>query len=123
MLGNTPLETCLARVGEWLLEKAANAFAKVKEAKTKSVKKELTPAQKPSREEEMIAKYAADKDEEGYDIAIVGHTHRPRKIGDWYFNTGSWATNANNFVRIEPDGNAAVFKWQDGEAKPSKMVS
>jgi UDP-2,3-diacylglucosamine pyrophosphatase LpxH len=51
---------------------------------------ELTPAQNPSRAEEMMEKYEQHKEANGYHIAIVGHTHKPGRRGDWYFNSGSW---------------------------------
>jgi len=75
---------------------------------------ELSPAQNPDRASEMLLYYKADRDENRYDIAIVGHTHKPGRIGDWYFNSGSWATSDNNFIRITPDGKVQLFDWKDG---------
>ncbi len=118
MLGNEPLESLLSRLGEWLLKKAANAYAKLRESKTKSAKKELTPAQNPDRAVEMLTKYSADRRTEGYDMAVVGHTHQPGRIGDWYVNTGSWATTSNNVVRITPDGEVTVCESKDGDLVP-----
>jgi len=122
MLGKDPLESLLTRVGEWLLKKAANAYAAAKGAVTKSTKGELTPAQNPDRAAAMLGMYAADRQAGGYDVLVVGHTHQPGRIGDWYFNTGSWATTDNNFVRIGPSGNVQVFNWIDGESRINGTV-
>jgi len=122
MLGTEPLEGLLARLGEWLLKKAANLRAADRASVIKSTRSELTPAQNPSRAADMLGKYAADRETGGYDVAIVGHTHQPGRIGDWYFNTGSWATSNNNFVRIEPDGRVAVYDWVDGQAVANETV-
>ncbi len=111
MLGKDPLESWLTRIGEWLLKRAANAYAAAKEATTKSPKRELTPVQNPDRAAAMLSKYAENRKKEGYDVAIVGHTHEPRWLEGWYLNAGSWATTDNNFIRIEPDGQATVFDW------------
>lgn len=122
MLQNEPLESILTRIGEWFLKVVADGYAKFKGPKTKSAKEQLTPAQNRDRAAEMLAKYAADRQAESYDVAIVGHTHEPGQIGDWYFNTGSWATTNNNFVRIDPDGQAALFDWIDGQPVPNDTV-
>ena len=73
-----------------------------------------SPAQNSDRASEMLLQYKDHKKKMGYEIAIVGHTHKPGRMDDWYFNTGSWATSDNNFIRISPDGNVQVFDWQDG---------
>jgi len=122
MLGNDPLESLLTRIGEWLLKKAANAYAAAKGTVTKSTKEEHTPAQNPDRAAAMLGMYAADRQASGYDVLIVGHTHQPGRIEDWYFNTGSWATTNNNFVRITRDGEAQVFDWVDGQPKTHDTV-
>jgi UDP-2,3-diacylglucosamine pyrophosphatase LpxH len=83
---------------------------------------ELSPAQNPDRAAEMLLKYKAHKDENGYDVLVVGHTHQPGRMDGWYFNTGSWATADNNFVRITPAGGVQVFDWADGKARPNDTV-
>jgi UDP-2,3-diacylglucosamine pyrophosphatase LpxH len=79
-------------------------------------KKELTPNQNPGRVGEMIKLYAADRIKENVHVLIAGHTHQAGRIGDWYFNSGSWATRENNFLRIRSDGSIGVFNWKDGQA-------
>ena len=80
----------------------------------------LTPAQNPDRQKELLLLYRQDKDANGYDLGIVGHTHQAGRIGDWYCNSGTWARKTNSFVRIDPDGAAAVFNWVNGQAVPNK---
>lgn len=115
MLGNDPLESLLTRIGEWLLKIAANAYASTKQGITKNPKKELTPAQNPDRTAEMIKLYADNRKAEGYEVLIAGHTHHPGRIDNWYFNSGSWATTNNNFLRISPNGNIQLFDWIDNQ--------
>ena len=115
MLGNDPLESLLTRIGEWLLKKVANGYAAAKGTITKSAKQELTPAQNAERAAEMLSMYAADREAEGYEVLIAGHTHQPGQMDGWYFNTGSWATTDNNFARITPSGDVRLFDWIDGK--------
>ncbi len=74
-------------------------------------KEHLTPAQNPDRAKEMLAMYQEDMEDNGYDVLIAGHTHQPGRIGDWYFNSGTWARKVNSFVQIDPNGDAAVYDW------------
>jgi hypothetical protein len=67
-------------------------------------------------------RFTFNRQAEGYDIAIVGHTHEPGRMGDWYFNTGSWATTKNNFVRITSEGDVKVFDWVNGKPTPNETV-
>jgi UDP-2,3-diacylglucosamine pyrophosphatase LpxH len=82
----------------------------------------LTPAQNPDRAKEMLDLYREDKETNGYDVLIAGHTHQPGRIGDWYFNSGTWARKMNNFVRISPTGDVTVFDWADGQPKPNTTM-
>ena len=79
----------------------------------------LTPAQNPDRQKELLGMYHADMEDNGYDVLIVGHTHQPGRIEDWYFNSGTWARKKNTFVQVSPDGDAAVFDWIDGSPEPN----
>ena len=108
----------LIRLWNWLI----NKLKKVSEGNTPNPKDEFTPAQNPDRAKEMLAKYAADRDNDGYDIAIVGHTHQPGRIDDWYYNSGSWATTNNNFIRITPDGKVRIFDWKEDNATENNTV-
>jgi len=84
--------------------------------------KQLTPAQNPDRQKELLLLYQQDRAADGYDVAVVGHTHHAGRIGDWYFNSGTWARKTNSFVRIEPDGAVAVFDWVNGEPVANSTV-
>jgi UDP-2,3-diacylglucosamine pyrophosphatase LpxH/uncharacterized membrane protein HdeD (DUF308 family) len=76
----------------------------------------LTPAQDPDRLVEHVAGIRADRERNGYDVAVVGHTHKPGRIGDWYCNSGSWTGRENPFLRISPDGEVRHFTWNEGRA-------
>jgi len=111
---------CVLDLWNWLVNKLKKS---VSGGDSPRPKNELTPAQNKTRAEEMLKMYATDREAEGYDIAIVGHTHIPgRAESGWYFNTGSWATSGNNFVRIEPDGSVDVFNWESGKPVPNTEV-
>lgn len=74
----------------------------------------LTPAQNPGRLAEHVSEVRADLETGGYDVAVLGHTHKPGRIGDWYFNSGSWVGPNNTFLRISPDGHVRYFHWKEG---------
>ena len=63
----------------------------------------------------------ADRDKGGYEIAVLGHTHKAGRIGDWYFNSGSWTGPKNPFLRISPDGHVRYFEWKDRAALEGEM--
>ncbi len=81
----------------------------------------LTPAQDPDRLVEHVAGVRADRAARGYDVAVLGHTHKPGRIGDWYFNSGSWIGARNTFLRISPSGEVRHFEWKDGAAAQRAM--
>lgn len=87
-----------------------------------SPKSELTPAQNPERKLEMLRKYKAHREEKGYDVAIAGHTHQPGRIGDWYFNCGSWVDDNHDFIRIDSTGYVQVSKWTTNGPVPNDTV-
>ena len=92
-----------------------------------SIKNQLSPAQNLTHAMEMLKHYKNFRDEskaEGkeYHTLIVGHTHVPGRIDNWYFNTGSWATTDNNFVKILPSGDAQVFDWNNGDPKTNNTI-
>jgi len=82
----------------------------------------LTPAQNADRARELLARYRQDKDANGYDVLIAGHTHQPGRIGNWYFNSGTWARKTNSFVEIASTGYSAVFDWIEGRPVPNNTV-
>jgi UDP-2,3-diacylglucosamine pyrophosphatase LpxH len=82
----------------------------------------LTPAQNPDRARQLLDAYRQDKETGGYDVLIAGHTHQPGRIGNWYFNSGTWARKTNSFVEITATGYAAVFDWIDGRPVPNNTI-
>jgi UDP-2,3-diacylglucosamine pyrophosphatase LpxH/uncharacterized membrane protein HdeD (DUF308 family) len=76
----------------------------------------LTPVQNPDRLVEHVQGVRADLEARGDDVAVLGHTHKPGRIGDWYFNSGSWAGRANTLLRISPRGEVRYLEWTSGRA-------
>ncbi len=83
---------------------------------------DTSPAQNPDRAAEMLLNYKAHKEQNKYDVLIVGHTHQPGHMDGWYFNTGSWATTDNNFARIYPTGDVQLFDWNNGAPQRNETV-
>lgn len=81
----------------------------------------LTPAQNPDRLGEHVAGVRAALDMGAYDVTVLGHTHKAGRIGDWYFNSGSWTGPHNAFLRISPDGHVRYLEWKDGRAVEREM--
>jgi UDP-2,3-diacylglucosamine pyrophosphatase LpxH len=77
---------------------------------------------KPGLKRKMIRLYHHDMIENGYDVAIVGHTHKAGRCSNWYYNSGSWTGRTNDFLRIMPDGTVEIFKWCEEGAVPNNKV-
>jgi len=83
---------------------------------------EQSPAQNSDWACEMLLHYKAHREANHYDVAIVGHTHRPGQIGDWYFNSGSWVTTNNSFIRILSNGEVQAFDWRNNQPEVNSTV-
>jgi UDP-2,3-diacylglucosamine pyrophosphatase LpxH/uncharacterized membrane protein HdeD (DUF308 family) len=81
----------------------------------------LTPAQAPDRLAEHVAGVRADLDKGGYDVAVLGHTHKAGRIGGWYYNSGSWIGQESPYLRISADGEVRCFEWKGGRAVETAM--
>ncbi|WP_438020909.1 UDP-2,3-diacylglucosamine diphosphatase [Sorangium sp. So ce315] len=81
----------------------------------------LTPAQSPGRLGEHVVGVRAELERGDHDAAVLGHTHKAGRIGDWYFNSGSWAGPVNSFLRISPDGHVRYLEWKAGRAVERAM--
>src|SRR5262249_31094342 len=113
------IEDVLEQFGESTLMIWQSAMATMKRdlgQKTLRPNATLTPAQNRDRLGEHVAGVRADLEGGEYDIAVLGHTHKPGRIGDWYFNSGSWTGPRNPFLRISPDGHVRYLEWKDGRA-------
>lgn len=55
----------------------------------------------------------------GNAVVVCGHTHFPGHIGQWHYNTGTWAERVNSFLCIK-DGQVGVFDWTDYRAVENK---
>ncbi len=70
------------------------------------------------RQAEMVAGVEQYRQDKQCDVVVYGHTHQPGRIGDYHFNTGSWARTNDTYVRIEDDGAATVMEWIGTWPKP-----
>jgi len=83
---------------------------------------QMSPSVNPGRLREHLLQIQGDREKEGYDYAIVGHTHIPGKFKDWYFNSGSWKTEHNNFLIISPSGKVKIYEWTDNGPKEVNII-
>ncbi|MBV9948605.1 MAG: DUF308 domain-containing protein, partial [Myxococcales bacterium] len=84
-------------------------------------KSALTPAQDPDRLVEHVAGVRAQLERGAYDVTVLGHTHKPGRIGRWYFNSGTWLGPGNPYLRISPDGTVRYHEWKDGSPVEREM--
>ncbi len=130
----SPLLSCGEGVGDvleqfgesmltiWKAATAALGVAARGEAETKPTPTAaLTPAQDPDRLTEHVAGVEADLAKGEYDVAVLGHTHKPGRIGHHYFNSGSWVGRRNPFLRISPEGDVRYLEWEKGRASERVM--
>lgn len=59
---------------------------------------------------------------DGNDVTVSAHTHRPCRCQDWYFNSGSWAGQTNDFVQISPSGRIDIYKWENNVPRHNDTV-
>ena len=64
-----------------------------------------------SRQAEMVAAVDKYRLERQADVVVYGHTHVPGRMGDYHFNTGSWARSNDTYARIEDDGSVNLLEW------------
>jgi uncharacterized membrane protein HdeD (DUF308 family) len=55
-------------------------------------------------------------------VTVLGHTHKPGRIGGWYFNSGTWIGSRNAYLRISPDGAVRYHEWKDGPVEREMPV-
>jgi UDP-2,3-diacylglucosamine pyrophosphatase LpxH/uncharacterized membrane protein HdeD (DUF308 family) len=124
LAGGETAEEVLEQFGESMLTIWRSALAAVhKRATDEEIRPSaaLTPAQSPGRLGEHVAGVRADRENGGWDVIVLGHTHKPGRIEDWYFNSGSWTGPSNHFLRISPDGHVRHLAWKDGRALERAM--
>ena len=63
------------------------------------------------RQAEMVQGVEKYRKEKGADVVVYGHTHVPGRLGDYHFNSGSWARVNDTYVKIEGDGTTEVYEW------------
>jgi UDP-2,3-diacylglucosamine pyrophosphatase LpxH len=70
---------------------------------------------------EMVSGVEKYRIEHQADVVIYGHTHVPGRMGDYHFNTGSWARTNDTYVKIEDDGTVNVWEWLGTWPKPCNV--
>jgi UDP-2,3-diacylglucosamine pyrophosphatase LpxH/uncharacterized membrane protein HdeD (DUF308 family) len=81
----------------------------------------LTPAQDPDRLLEHVAGVRAALERGAYDVTVLGHTHKPGRIGGWYFNSGTWVGSRSPYLRISADGDIRYHEWKDDRPVECEM--
>ncbi len=88
------------------------------EINTKSSESRL----KNIRTKKLLTRHQDYKNFHGHDITISAHTHRVGRFKNWYFNSGSWVGETNNFLSILPDGSTAIFDWTKFGPKRNQTI-
>lgn len=70
------------------------------------------------RQTEMVAGVEKYRREKQCDVVVYGHTHEPGCLGDYHFNSGSWARQHDTYVVISDNGQASVWEWLGDRAIP-----
>jgi len=109
----------LLRVFHWL---TGNANHVIHEALRQPVPSGSTGLKDSIRVQKMLSRFLYHREDVSYDVAITGHTHKPGRFGQWYFNSGSWTRPTNNFLKIDTDGHVEVFDWCDGGKRSNPAV-
>ena len=97
------------------MSKAIDAYCRTPAQKVRLMTRQL-------RTDRMLMSYHGDRLEGLYDVAIVGHTHTAAALGDWYFNSGSWTEQTNDFLKISPDGRVDVLHWNLAGSQPNEAT-
>jgi UDP-2,3-diacylglucosamine pyrophosphatase LpxH len=74
---------------------------------------------KTQHERNMLRRHNNSRLANGHDVVISAHTHRPGVFSDWYYNSGSWTSDASTFLRITPDAVTKLFDWTNFGPRPN----
>jgi UDP-2,3-diacylglucosamine pyrophosphatase LpxH/uncharacterized membrane protein HdeD (DUF308 family) len=114
------VETVLEQFGESMLAlwscATAGVSARIGITQDMEPQAQLTPVQNPDRLREHLDGVRAARARDGWDVAVLGHTHKLGHVGDWYHNSGAWVGAKNSFLRIDPEGHVRSFAWREGRA-------
>lgn len=65
----------------------------------------------PDRRNQMINNIEDYRKAQFADVVIYGHTHEAGNIGDYHYNTGTWARDKDTFAEIMSDGKVNLYEW------------
>ena len=117
------VESSLLKVGEWLLSIGMQLYAKFKNISTPEQAESgqgLTASKSNDLTQKNIESWEKIKNEKKeFDVLVCGHTHRPGIAKNsenicWYYNSGSWASNRNTYLKIDLKGEITIHEWKDG---------
>lgn len=106
-------------VWSWLSGKMNDV---VQECRGAMPNERITALVRTTRTRKMLMRYYHDRAAGLYDVAIVGHTHQVGRFDDWYFNSGSWTGQTNDFIVIRPDGKVEMFDWSQEGARITQTL-
>lgn len=120
------VEAVLSQFGDAMLDLWSGLTVAIrhklsKRGDTPPANRSLTPAQNPDRLGEHVQQVRQYLDQEAFDVAVLGHTHKAGHIDGWYFNSGTWTERQNPFLRITPSGEVGYFLWANGQAMQQPM--
>lgn len=125
-LTNYALSDFLYNLGEQLLRSfhwmTGNANHVIHEALLQSAPVGSPGLKESIRVQKMLSRFLYHREDVSYDVAITGHTHKPGRFGQWYFNSGSWTRPTNNFLKIDGQGQVEVFDWGDEGKRSNSTV-
>ena len=72
---------------------------------------DIVALMKYDKSRKKLLSFHREKQRCAHDIVISAHTHHAGRFSDWYFNSGSWTSLKQNFLKIIPDGDVEVCDW------------
>lgn len=119
-----PVEQALSDTGDALVRVGTQIVSHVRRnvlgVSARGPRDGPTPAQSPGRVIEHARLVRDDLRARGHHVSILGHTHKPGRIGGWYFNSGTWTAPFNPYLHITEDGEVRYCVWERirGQERP-----
>lgn len=121
------IEESLLGIGEFVLSWIIRIIAKIKMRGKVSTPEQiksgegLTASKDKNTAQKNIKSWEERRESGEFDILVCGHTHGPGVAKDskdipWFYNSGSWASDKNTYLKIDLDGVVTVHEWKDGGA-------
>lgn len=72
---------------------------------------DIVALMKYDKSRKKLLNFHRQKQRHCHDIVISAHTHHAGRFSDWYFNSGSWTSIKQNFLKLLPEGSIEVCDW------------